>query len=65
MARPRGKIPKVAAELVVHPQTVRYRLRQLEQVFGDRLHDPGARFTMEMVLRAMTLRRESREAEPG
>lgn len=54
-----GKIPKIAAELVVHPQTVRYRLRQLQQVFGDRLHDPGARFTMELVLRAMALRRDS------
>ncbi|EOD64230.1 helix-turn-helix domain-containing protein [Amycolatopsis vancoresmycina] len=62
-----GKIPKIAAELVVHPQTVRYRLRQLEQVFGDRLHDPETRFTMEMVLRAMALRRASRDgvAEPG
>ena len=55
-----GKIPKIAADLVVHPQTVRYRLRQLEQVFGDRLHDPGARFTMELVLRAMALRRDAR-----
>ncbi|MET8998593.1 helix-turn-helix domain-containing protein [Amycolatopsis sp. NPDC004169] len=54
-----GKVPKIAAELVVHPQTVRYRLRQLEQVFGDRLHDPKTRFTMEMVLRATALRRTS------
>ncbi|MGW3963680.1 PucR family transcriptional regulator [Amycolatopsis sp. NPDC005003] len=62
-----GKIPKIAAELVVHPQTVRYRLRQLEQVFGDRLHDPETRFTMELVLRAMALRRASRDGsgEPG
>ncbi|MEV6878325.1 helix-turn-helix domain-containing protein [Amycolatopsis sp. NPDC051128] len=60
-----GKIPKIAAELVVHPQTVRYRLRQLEQVFGDRLHDPKARFTMEMVLRAMALRHESRNGAAG
>jgi hypothetical protein len=52
-----GKIDTIAAELAVHPQTVRYRLRQLEQAFGDRLYDSDARFAMEVALRATALRR--------
>jgi hypothetical protein len=35
-----GRREAVAAELFVHPQTVRYRLGQLREAFGDRLEDP-------------------------
>jgi sugar diacid utilization regulator len=35
-----GRRDAVAAELFVHPQTVRYRMGQLREVFGDRLEDP-------------------------
>jgi hypothetical protein len=35
-----GRREAVAAELFVHPQTVRYRMGQLREVFGDRLGDP-------------------------
>ncbi|CAM3701492.1 PucR family transcriptional regulator [Smaragdicoccus niigatensis] len=35
-----GQRDRVAAELFVHPQTVRYRLNQLREVFGDQLDDP-------------------------
>jgi PucR C-terminal helix-turn-helix domain len=35
-----GRREQVAAELFVHPQTVRYRMGQLRQLFGDRLDDP-------------------------
>ena len=35
-----GRREQVAAELFVHPQTVRYRMGQLRQLFGDRLEDP-------------------------
>ena len=35
-----GRREAVAAELFVHPQTVRYRMGQLREVFGDRLEDP-------------------------
>jgi hypothetical protein len=35
-----GRRDAVAAELFVHPQTVRYRLGQLREAFGDRLEDP-------------------------
>jgi hypothetical protein len=37
-----GRRDAVAAELFVHAQTVRYRLGQLREVFGDRLEDPRA-----------------------
>ena len=35
-----GRREEVAADLVVHPQTVRYRMTQLRELFGDRLTDP-------------------------
>jgi hypothetical protein len=35
-----GRREQVAAELFVHPQTVRYRMGQLRQLFGNRLEDP-------------------------
>ncbi|OLF13612.1 helix-turn-helix domain-containing protein [Actinophytocola xanthii] len=48
----RGSVPDMAGQLGVHPQTVRYRMRQLETSLGDLLHDPNQRFEMELVLRA-------------
>jgi hypothetical protein len=35
-----GRREDVAAELFVHPQTVRYRMQQLRDLYGDRLEDP-------------------------
>ena len=35
-----GRREEVAAELVVHPQTVRYRMGQVRDLYGDRLDDP-------------------------
>jgi PucR C-terminal helix-turn-helix domain len=46
-----GQVQAVAAELGVHPQTVRYRLRQLRELFGVRLEDPDARFELALALR--------------
>jgi PucR C-terminal helix-turn-helix domain len=46
-----GQVQAVAAELGVHPQTVRYRLRQLRELFGSRLEDPEARFELSLALR--------------
>jgi len=37
-----GRREQVAADLVVHPQTVRYRMTQLRDLYGDRLTDPQA-----------------------
>lgn len=54
-----GKAAEVAERLKVHPQTVRYRMRILERVLGGQLHDPDARFAMEVVLRARRLHDES------
>jgi hypothetical protein len=52
----RGTAAEIAGRLQVHPQTVRYRIRQLERTLGDQFGDPDARFAMEMVLRVMRLR---------
>jgi hypothetical protein len=38
-----GDRQAVAAELHVHPQTVRYRMAQLHELFGDALDDPAGR----------------------
>ncbi|MGX6600835.1 PucR family transcriptional regulator [Micromonosporaceae bacterium Da 78-11] len=35
-----GRREEVAAELFVHPQTVRYRMTRLRELYGDRLRDP-------------------------
>lgn len=48
----RGGAPDVAAQLGVHPQTARYRIRQLEELFGKSLDDPAQRFALEITLRA-------------
>jgi DNA-binding PucR family transcriptional regulator len=45
----------VAEELQVHPQTVRYRLSQLRELFGERLDDPDARFELAIAVRATQL----------
>jgi hypothetical protein len=47
-----GQVQAVAAALDVHPQTVRYRLKQLRELFGSRLEDPEARFELSLALRA-------------
>jgi PucR C-terminal helix-turn-helix domain len=51
----RGGAPEIAARLRVHPQTVRYRMRQVERLFGDQLRCPDARFELEVALRAASL----------
>ncbi|MBP2330559.1 DNA-binding CsgD family transcriptional regulator [Kibdelosporangium banguiense] len=43
---------EMAEILSVHPQTVRYRMRQLTRLFGDSLNDIDARFDLEVALRA-------------
>ncbi|MEV2212321.1 helix-turn-helix domain-containing protein [Streptomyces sp. NPDC050997] len=52
----RGGAPEVAARLGVHPQTVRYRLRQIRELWGAEIDDPDRRFELELVLRAQRLR---------
>ncbi len=43
-----GRRDEVAAELHVHAQTVRYRMGQLRELYGDRLDDP--RTVLEVVV---------------
>lgn len=43
-----GRRDAVAAELFVHPQTVRYRMGQLRELYGAQLEDP--RTVLELVL---------------
>jgi hypothetical protein len=47
-----GQISRIAETLHVHPQTVRYRVGQLRELFGDRLEDPDSRFELQLAVRS-------------
>ncbi|WP_089299836.1 PucR family transcriptional regulator [Haloechinothrix alba] len=47
-----GCVTDIAERLGVHPQTVRYRLGKLRELFGESLDDPEQRLRLEMALRA-------------
>jgi hypothetical protein len=49
--RHHGNAVAMAAELDVHPQTARYRIARLRELFGERLDDPDERFELELALR--------------
>ncbi|MFI5493787.1 PucR family transcriptional regulator [Actinoplanes sp. NPDC051859] len=49
--REQGQVVAVAAALHAHPQTVRYRMRKIRQVFGAALDDPDARLRLQLALR--------------
>ncbi|MFB7937791.1 helix-turn-helix domain-containing protein [Streptomyces sp. NPDC056049] len=51
----RAPAEQVGELLGVHAQTVRYRLRNLDNHFGDRLLDPDHRFALEAALRSLHL----------
>lgn len=46
-----GRLGPVAKRLGVHPQTARYRLARLRELFGSSLDDPDERFWIELALR--------------
>jgi hypothetical protein len=46
-----GQRKTIAHELGVHPQTVRYRMTRLRELFGDALDDPDGRFELDLALR--------------
>lgn len=50
--RHHGNAVAMAKELEVHPQTARYRITRLRDLFGEDLDDPDARFELELALRA-------------
>ncbi|MGY1673109.1 PucR family transcriptional regulator [Geodermatophilus sp. SYSU D00710] len=47
-----GRREQVAAELYVHPQTVRYRMGQLRDLYGKRLDDPQTVLELTLALGA-------------
>ncbi len=51
-----GSQRAVAAQLGVHPQTIRYRMRRLRELFGADLEDPARRFELEIALRDRSVR---------
>ena len=58
-----GQRKAIADSLAVHPQTVRYRMAQLRELFGDALDNADGRFELELALRLLALRRHRRR--PG
>jgi hypothetical protein len=46
-----GRLGQVAERMGIHPQTARYRLGRLRELFGDALDDPDARFWLALALR--------------
>jgi hypothetical protein len=50
--RHQGAQAAIAAELGVHPQTVRYRMGRLRELFGPALEDPEKRFRLQLALNA-------------
>ncbi|HEY1620611.1 MAG TPA: helix-turn-helix domain-containing protein [Streptosporangiaceae bacterium] len=50
-----GDANAAARRLHVHPQTIRYRLRQVSELFGEALHDPDDRFRLLLALRVRGL----------
>lgn len=59
-----GGAPEAARALKVHPQTVRYRLRQIEKLFGPALREPRTRFELELALRCRRLLTQARGLRP-
>jgi hypothetical protein len=53
-----GRLGQVAQRLGIHPQTARYRLGRLRELFGESLDDPDSRFWLELALRARSARAE-------
>ncbi len=46
-----GRLGQVAERLGIHPQTARYRLGRLRELFGEALDNPDDRFWLELALR--------------
>jgi DNA-binding PucR family transcriptional regulator len=47
-----GNAAAMARALHLHPQTIRYRIRRMREIFGNELADPDARFELELALRS-------------
>lgn len=60
-----GRLGRVAARMSVHPQTARYRVTRLRELFGPALDDPEERFWLELALRVRAGAAADSEADPG
>ncbi|MGK8524396.1 PucR family transcriptional regulator [Nocardia asteroides] len=60
--REHGDVRAAAAALCVHPNTLRYRLRRVEDILGMDLDDPADRLLLEIQL---ALHRRARTRPPG
>ncbi|XXG10596.1 helix-turn-helix domain-containing protein [Micromonospora sp. SH-82] len=58
-----GRRDQVAADLFVHPQTVRYRMGQLRELYGDRLDDPD--LVLDLTVALAFLPPPQRDEEPS
>lgn len=58
-----GNAHAMATRLGLHPQTIRYRMRRIEEAFGERLRDARARFELEMAVYSLSC--EQRSGEQG
>lgn len=48
----RDSAPAIAGRLGIHPQTVRYRWKRINELFGEQLHDPELVIQLTMLLKA-------------
>ncbi|MGA8805774.1 MAG: helix-turn-helix domain-containing protein, partial [Solirubrobacterales bacterium] len=60
-----GNAAAMARALHLHPQTIRYRLTRLRELFGDSLDDADDRFELELALRARSIRSAGSRAAAG
>jgi hypothetical protein len=48
---------EVAAQLFIHPSTLKYRLRRIREIFNLNLSEAESRFNVELALRLVQMRR--------
>jgi sugar diacid utilization regulator len=58
-----GDVPRAAERISVHPNTFRYRMRRLVELFGLNLDDPDERVVLELQLRLLDSNRSTRRDE--
>lgn len=56
---------EVAAQLFIHPSTLKYRLRRIREIFNLNLSEPESRFNIELALRLVQMRRYIRAPGGG
>ena len=60
-----GRVEQTAHHLGVHPQTVRYRVRRLRELFGMRIETPDGRHALDLALRAVLPRDATPDRPPA